>query len=199
MEEQIHKIILDKLDKIEIQTTKTNGKVIGLQKEMLVAKKDIAQALKLVSMHSGVIKAYKEEAFIQNLAGISYSTGDILYYDGTKLNKLQIGTEGHILTVDTGVPVWAVAPSVGGYTNLTEFVDQTAWRLFYSNTDGDIVELALGSNGTFLKSNGATSAPTWDTPASSGGDVSKVGTPVDNQIGVLFWMRKLYWYACSYS
>ena len=71
----------------------------------------------------------------------------------------------------------------GGYTDLTQFVDQTAWRVFYSNTDGDVTELALGADGTFLKSNGASSAPTFAVPAGSG-DVSKVGTPVDNQVGV---------------
>lgn len=56
----------------------------------------------------------------------------------------------------------------GGYTDLTEFVDQTAWRVFYSDGDGDVTELALGSDGTFLKSNGASSAPTFETPAGSG-------------------------------
>jgi len=55
-----------------------------------------------------------------------------------------------------------------GYTNLTEFVAQTAWRIFYSNTDGDVTELALGASGTFLKSNGAAAAPTFATPAGSG-------------------------------
>jgi hypothetical protein len=59
----------------------------------------------------------------------------------------------------------------------------TAWRVFYSDSGGVITELALGASGTFLKSNGASSAPTFDTPAGSG-DVSKVGTPVDNQVGV---------------
>jgi len=62
--------------------------------------------------------------------------------------------------------VWDI-PS-GGYTNLTSFVDQTAWRLFYSNTDGDIVELALGTDGQYLKSTGAASAPTFDDPAGAG-------------------------------
>lgn len=71
----------------------------------------------------------------------------------------------------------------GGYTNLTEFVDQTAWRVFYSNGSGDVTELALGADGTFLRSNGASSAPTFGTPAGSG-DVVKVGTPVNNQVGV---------------
>lgn len=73
--------------------------------------------------------------------------------------------------------------AAGGYTNLTQFVDQTPWRLFYSNVSGDVTELALGAAGTYLFSNGAAAAPTWSTPAGSG-DVSKVGTPVNNQIGV---------------
>jgi len=58
--------------------------------------------------------------------------------------------------------------AAGGYTNLTEFVDQTAWRLFYSNTDGDVVELAFGTSGQVLQSNGATSAPTFETVAGTG-------------------------------
>ncbi len=63
-------------------------------------------------------------------------------------------------------------------------LNATAWRLFYSNaTTTAIQELVLGANGTFLQSNGAAANPTWETPAGSG-DVSKVGTPVDNQIGV---------------
>ncbi len=68
-------------------------------------------------------------------------------------------------------------------TNLTEFVGQTAWRVFYSDGSGDVTELALGADGTFLKSNGAAVAPSFAVPAGSG-DVSKVGTPVDNQIAI---------------
>lgn len=56
----------------------------------------------------------------------------------------------------------------GGYINLTSFVDQTPWRLFYSNNLGDVIELALGADGTYLKSTGATSAPIFDTPGGAG-------------------------------
>lgn len=66
--------------------------------------------------------------------------------------------------------------------NITD-LDATAHRVFYSDGSGDIQELALGADGTFLKSNGAAVAPSFATPAGSG-DVSKVGTPVNNQIGV---------------
>ena len=60
-------------------------------------------------------------------------------------------------------------------TNLTQFVNQTAWRLFYSNGDGDVTELAFGTSGQYLKSNGASSAPSWSAPA-GGGDLLADGT-----------------------
>jgi len=66
---------------------------------------------------------------------------------------------------------------------LTQFIGNGNWKVFYSDGSGDIIELALGADGTFLKSNGATSAPTFATPAGSG-DVTKVGTPVNNQVGI---------------
>jgi len=78
-------------------------------------------------------------------------------------------TTGYVLSsTDAGVLSWAAPSSGGGYTNLTSFVAQTPWRVFYSNTDGDVTELALGADGTYLKSNGATSAPTFATPSGSG-------------------------------
>ena len=54
---------------------------------------------------------------------------------------------------------------------ITSTSDHTAgnWKVFHSNNTGQIVELALGANGTFLKSNGASVAPTFDTPAGGGG------------------------------
>lgn len=40
----------------------------------------------------------------------SYATGDILYASaGTTLSKLAIGSNGHVLTVASGVPTWAAA------------------------------------------------------------------------------------------
>lgn len=51
---------------------------------------------------------------------------------------------------------------------LDDFDYQTPWRVFYSNADGDMTELALGADGTYLKSNGAAVAPTFATPP--GGD-----------------------------
>jgi len=64
-------------------------------------------------------------------------------------------------STDAGVLSWETVTS--GYTNLTSFVAQTAWRSFYSNTDGDVVELAFGAAGTALLSGGAAAAPAWTT------------------------------------
>lgn len=61
----------------------------------------------------------------------------------------------------------AAAGGGGGFTNLTQFTTQTAWRLFYSDASGDVQELALGANGEVLTSNGATSAPSWTAPSAS--------------------------------
>ena len=56
--------------------------------------------------------------------------------------------------------------------DLQTLAESTAWRLFYSNGTSVITELALGTSGQYLKANGITSAPTWDTP----GDVVGPGT-----------------------
>jgi len=63
---------------------------------------------------------------------------------------------------------WQDAGAGGGYTNLTSFVDQTAWRLFYSNTAGDVTELALGTDGQVLTSAGVDIAPAFEDAAGVG-------------------------------
>ena len=89
------------------------------------------------------------------------------------------GTTGFVLSsTDAGVRSW-VAQS-GWYTNLTSFVGQTAWRIFYSNGDGDVTELALGSDGEYLKSNGASLAPSWATPSGASHDAITLDTDAAN-------------------
>jgi len=64
-----------------------------------------------------------------------------------------------------------------GYDDLTSFVDQTAWRVFYSNAAGDVIELALGADGKYLMSNGPAVAPTFET-ASAGSETNTLETTI---------------------
>src|SRR5688572_16133873 len=92
--------------------------------------------------------------------------GDLIIGDNSgNTMRLPVGTDTHVLTLDSGVAggvKWAAG--AGGFTNLTQFVSQTAHRLFYSDGSGDVQELAFGTSGQYLKANGTTSAPSWDTP-----------------------------------
>lgn len=51
-----------------------------------------------------------EESFIQNLAGLSYSEGDILYRNSSDLTNLAIGAANTFLRVNSGAtaPKWGV-------------------------------------------------------------------------------------------
>jgi hypothetical protein len=60
---------------------------------------------------------------------------------------------------------------------MTSTSDHTAgnWKVFHSNGSGQLVELALGADGTYLKSNGASAAPTFATPAGGGSSITGTG------------------------
>lgn len=70
------------------------------------------------------------------------------------------------------------------YANLTSFVDQTPFRVFYSDGSGDVKELPFGDNGSYIKSNGPSAAPTFDTPTggSSGKNVTLSVVPFDSSL-----------------
>ena len=72
----------------------------------------------------------------------SYTTGDIIYASATNtLSKLAAGTNGHILTLSSGIPTWAAAP--------ISLPSQT------------------GNSGKFLTTNGSSAS--WaDTPITTG-------------------------------
>lgn len=68
---------------------------------------------------------------------------------------------------------------------MTSTSDHTAgnWKVFYSNGSGQVVELGLGANGTYLQSAGASSIPTWATPSGTG-DVTGQASSVDDEIAL---------------
>ena len=47
---------------------------------------------------------------------------------------------------------------------LSQFISETAWRLFYSNASGDMTGLALGEQYQAFTSGGASAAPMWAYP-----------------------------------
>jgi hypothetical protein len=42
--------------------------------------------------------------------------------------------------------------------------NRTAWRIWYSDGDGVMQELPMGTSGQVLTSNGESAAPSWETP-----------------------------------
>lgn len=93
----------------------------------------------------------------------------IVDFDGTATYKVQVWSGSNFLWGTDTVATRAYARSVGGggggYTNLTQFVGQNNWKVFYSDGGGDVQELSLGAAGTFLGSNGTTSAPSFQNLA----------------------------------
>lgn len=54
-----------------------------------------------------------EEAILQQLGSLSYVTGDMIYWDGSQLNRLGIGSPGDVLTVVGGLPAWGSSGFAG--------------------------------------------------------------------------------------
>lgn len=97
-----------------------------------------------------------EQAFVQNLHGLSYAQGDVLYHDGTNLNRLAAGTNGQVLTTAGAAanPSWTNAGSgdLVSTNNLSD-VDNAATSL--SNIGGigaattdTLTNKTLDANGT---------------------------------------------------
>jgi len=117
------------------------------------------------------IQAY--DALLADIAGLTDPDADrLLFWDDSDGNFVFL-TLGENLSI-TGTTINATGGA--GYDNLTEFVTQTAHRVFYSDANGDVKELAFGSDGEYLKSNGASAAPSWATPSGAAHDAVTIGT-----------------------
>lgn len=108
-------------------------------------------------------------------AGIAISTGSAWT---TSIASNRIPVFGSAITGTAssstylrGDGSWQTVTS--GSSTITD-LGGTAWRVFYSNGSGDVTELALGADGTYLRSNGASAAPTFSTPSGTGDMLASV-------------------------
>ena len=112
-----------------------------------------------------------EETFIQNLAGLSYAQGDILYYNGTVLTRLAAGTSGQFLKTQGAAanPVWAASGGVSGTINEIAYFDSAtsiaslAVATYPSLTELSYVKGVTSSIQTQLGTKAPSTAPTFAT------------------------------------
>lgn len=92
----------------------------------------------------------------------TYTIGDILYANSTTtLARLTAGTEGQILKISGGVPIWDDAGSVSGHDLLSSSHDDSAAAAVLrgalitgQGSDPEWSRLALGTSGYILRSDG---------------------------------------------
>ena len=130
-----------------------------------------------VSLDTGVVAANESADDWITTADFAHSTdwGDIstgaagsLTLDADVVAAAEMADADHgdftwssgTATLDTNV----VADNEIDYSNVTlaDFDYQTAWRVFYSDTNGDVTELGFGADGTVLTSTGAATAPAFE-------------------------------------
>lgn len=110
-------------------------------------------------------------------AGLTIGTNELVYGTGADAFSMlavnATGTNKFLRQVSSGAPSWEELaagdiPDISATyqpldADLTTLAASTAWRVFYSNGSSVITELVLGANGTFLESNGASTAPAFRT------------------------------------
>ncbi len=152
----------------------TNASAVSFSPSGNIAATTVQTALEEVDAEKAKIGANSDITSMTGLTtplgaayggtGVVNAAGEtITLTGGFALNLILTGATEVILPDSGTVATIAEVP-----TDLTDFVEQTAWRVFYSDSNGDVTELALGNDGQYLKSNGATSAPTFETPAGAG-------------------------------
>ena len=112
---------------------------------------------------------------VVGLTTAAVQSAQITYTAGTGLG---LGTTDFNLN-GASVASLALADSATQPADSVTTLDATAWRTLYSDASGNITELALGTSGQHLKSNGASSAPTWETPSAGGGSQTPWTNNVD--------------------
>jgi len=129
----------------------------------------------------------------------STAAGDIEYYSGAKVKaRLAKGTDGHILTLASGLPSWAAAPSSGQPVPTSSTLPVGASALLMLNATTSVANNATvagsslslpsiiedtGALGKFDASGAVSQSGTWKNI--SGGTIARSAASSDN-IGGLF-------------
>ena len=113
------------------------------------------------------------KALVFNDAGESNTLSD--RGDAVSLVGLKSGTDNGIYNLDSPTGTIDITRNdtdknveLEVLSSPTSTIDGGNWKVLYTDGSGDATELALGADGTYLKSNGASSAPTFATPSGSG-------------------------------
>lgn len=99
----------------------------------------------------GDVQAYS--ARLADIAGISYSTGDLIYHNGSALVRMPIGTNGQVLGVSAGALTYINQTGTGGGGGVTNYSDLSD-VLVTSAVEGQVPVY----NGTTSKWNNRTPA-----------------------------------------
>ncbi|MBX4181722.1 hypothetical protein KW807_02565, partial [Candidatus Parcubacteria bacterium] len=101
-----------------------------------------------------------EVEFLQNLAGLPYVQGDLLYYNAGALTRLAIGSATNVLKVNAGAtaPEWGTAGASGANTALSNLASVAINTSLVSDTNAtdDLGSAAVKWNNIFGVNLGAT-------------------------------------------
>jgi len=133
---------------------------------------DVTDFWQLADFTTRIGAAYDTSAELDALFGAKYESGD----EGTIAAAIAEGELADSIIVTADVKDGTLKAEDFDFTNLSvlDFTGESNWKVWYSDGSGDVKEVALGGDGTYLKSNGAAVAPTFATPAGAG-DVTAVG------------------------
>jgi len=105
------------------------------------------------------------DAILTDLSGITFATGDVIYYDGANLTNLGVGSNGQVLKLSGGVPIWST-DLTGGGAGTNALLDGTVHSDTTAGTvaQGDLMtgqgasplwtRLAVGAADTLLATDG---------------------------------------------
>jgi hypothetical protein len=145
----------------------------------------------------GVVRPPNLPGYVEDLALMSLTLGDMLYFDGAHLARLAAGASGQFLKTagTTAPPAWATLAAIASLGSASDLIAGTiptarlaALLQTLANlvlTQGDvlyhngttIVVLAPGTAGQFLQTQGAGANPQWASALQAARNLGDVASP----------------------